>query len=130
MSNRKPNYYKEYYAKNRERIRSQDRKRCKDNPEKTLWRSARDRAARRGQEFSISIEDIIIPAICPILCIPLFQSTTRTACKNSPVLDRIDNTKGYVKGNIAVISHRANTLKSDLSFGDINRLLRYVSSST
>jgi len=32
---------------------------------------------------------------------------------NSPSLDRIDNSKGYVKGNVIVVSWRYNSLKKD-----------------
>ncbi len=31
---------------------------------------------------------------------------------NSPSIDRIDPNRGYVKGNIAVVTHRINTIKS------------------
>jgi hypothetical protein len=38
---------------------------------------------------------------------------------NSPSIDRFDNSKGYVKGNVWIISDRANRLKSNLSKEDL-----------
>lgn len=64
-----------------------------------MWKAARKRAAERGLEFNIEESDIIIPEICPILEVP-FQFGTRNNYDYSPSLDRIDNTKGYIKGNI------------------------------
>lgn len=73
---------------------------------------AKKRAKRRGQEFTISADDIVIPQLCPILEIPLF-TCNETFCDNSPSVDRIDTTKGYIPGNIHVISHKANAMKSN-----------------
>ncbi len=41
----------------------------------------------------------------------------------SPSLDRIDSTKGYTKGNIWVISNRANTLKNDATLSELKLLV-------
>src|SRR6266481_1184225 len=82
-----------------------------NNPEKYLLANARRNSKERNLEFNLTLEDIIIPETCPILgtsiCINLggFKD-------NSPSVDRFDNTKGYVKNNINVISWRANSLKS------------------
>lgn len=79
---------------------------------RAILRAARQRAVKSGIDINIGVEDIVIPLVCPVLGIPLAKSK-RVASSNSPSLDRIDPKKGYVKGNIWVISHRANTLKSD-----------------
>jgi hypothetical protein len=41
---------------------------------------------------------------------------------NSPSLDRINPEKGYVRGNIAIISYRANRMKAD-GTADEHRLI-------
>lgn len=90
------------------------RKYAFNNPEKTLLKTARYRALKRGVEFSIDVSDIVIPDVCPILGIPLVISdgTGKPGGRmDSPSLDRIDNEKGYVKGNVQVISHMANSMK-------------------
>lgn len=43
-----------------------------------------------------------------------------------PTLDRIDNSKGYVKGNVRVVSYRANTLKGDASLAEMQAVLKYM----
>jgi hypothetical protein len=64
-------------------------------------------------EFSITKDDVFLPKVCPVLGIPLEVGTGNGPIGTSPTLDRIVPDKGYVPGNVAVISHRANTLKSD-----------------
>ena len=90
------------------------RKYAFNNPEKTLLKTARHRALKRGVEFNIDLSDIVIPEVCPILGIPIVISdgTGKPGGRmDSPSLDRIDNEKGYVKGNVQVISHMANSMK-------------------
>lgn len=97
-----------------------------EEPEKLLYYGAKRRAKDSEMEFNITVEDIVIPEVCPILLIPLEPGDSRSR-KNSPSLDRKDSSIGYVKGNIAVISMKANALKSDLSVEEIERLYKYVS---
>lgn len=81
----------------------------KTREEKLFW-AAKRRASLRGRSFSLSISDIIIPTVCPLLEIPIFCGDKRSV-DNSPTIDRIDNSKGYTKENIWVISHKANWFK-------------------
>ncbi len=73
-----------------------------------LYRSAKKRALQKGLEFNIELRDIHIPKKCSILKVPLICST-----RYSPSIDRIYPDKGYVKGNIAVISVLANSMKAN-----------------
>jgi hypothetical protein len=52
---------------------------------------------------------------------PILGTEFKSGIKNKhalPTLDKINPKKGYVRGNIAVISFRANQIKSDVT--DIN----------
>jgi hypothetical protein len=82
--------------------------------ESYMLQAARKRAKERGLDYDLSEADIIIPDTCPILGISLIKSDGRKSA-NSPSLDRIDPRKGYVKGNVQVISMKANMMKSDAS---------------
>jgi len=86
------------------------------NPGKVLFNSAKRRAKDKNFKFDIEETDINIPTVCPILDIPILKVYTEGKksgpTPNSASLDRIDNNKGYVKGNVQVISHLANTMKA------------------
>jgi hypothetical protein len=41
-------------------------------------------------------------------------------------VDRIDNARGYVAGNVCIISQRANLLKKDATVDEVRSLLRYM----
>lgn len=69
------------------------------NFEAEILRQCRGRAERKGLEFNLELSDIVIPDKCPILEVP-FQFGTKGDYSYTPSIDRIDNTKGYVKGNI------------------------------
>ena len=83
-------------------------------PERVLYRAAKSRAKKRQLEFTLKYEDIVIPEICPVLGIPIviYAGRGKQGGKmDSPSIDRIDNTKGYTKKNIMVMSHKANSMK-------------------
>jgi len=88
----------------------------RDFPERTLLYAAKQRAKEKGFEFNLEMSDIIIPKVCPILKIKLYYCN---CCKNTPTLDRVDNEKGYVKGNIRVISYLANTMKNNATYEEL-----------
>lgn len=93
-------------------------------PEKTLYRSCRKRAKRQGIEFSIEETDIVIPDFCPVLLQPLeYCGEDR---RYWPSVDRVDNSKGYIKGNVRVISYKANMMKSDFTIEQVKNLLKLM----
>jgi len=97
------------------------------SPEVRMYRRAKSRAAKSGLEFNLDKEDIKIPTHCPVLGIP--RSThqgTSGGRDNSPALDRVDNGKGYIKGNILVISHLANMMKSSANKEQLLKFSEWV----
>jgi hypothetical protein len=82
---------------------------------------AKARAKRHNIEFNILKDDIILTKMCPILNIELYKSKLKL-CSNSPSLDRIDNDKGYVPGNVRVISYKANRSKNNATKEEYNLL--------
>jgi hypothetical protein len=88
------------------------------NPAIQLWHSAKARAKEHGIPFTISKQDIIVPERCPILGVVLSHGDGRPNA-NSPTLDRQIPGLGYIPGNICVISHRANSIKSDATANEI-----------
>jgi len=81
---------------------------------KMLIRS-KTRAKKLNIDFNIDQEDIIFNEYCPILNIKLDYTFKKKNNIHAASLDRIDNTKGYIKGNVMVISVLANTMKSNAS---------------
>lgn len=73
---------------------------------------AKMRAKKQNVPFEIGLEDLIIPTTCPILNIPLVVHKGKSGTfSDSPSLDKINPKKGYVKGNIMIISSLANSMK-------------------
>ena len=83
-------------------------------PEKQIIRSAKYRANKRGIAFDITDVDVEFPTHCPVFGIPLVMNLNSGpgGKQNSYSLDRIYPEKGYVKGNVQIISHLANSMKS------------------
>jgi hypothetical protein len=66
--------------------------------------------------------------ICPILGIDLVWDNSGPVAHGSPSLDRIDNKQGYIKGNVQIISHRANGLKRDYLLVEWEKMTKYMQS--
>lgn len=93
-----------------------------------LWRGAKKRAKEKAVPFSIDVRGIRIPERCPVLDIPLRPNIGgKTGAPGSPSLDRFDPAKGYIPGNVVVISHRANRLKSDATITEFIKLVQWMS---
>lgn len=107
------------------RKRAEGDRRYFSTPVQQMLSQAKIRAKRDGREFNIDKTDVVIPTHCPVLGIELHHGK-RAACDHSPTLDRRDTTKGYVKGNVFVISHRANKLKSNMTLEEIEALASYM----
>lgn len=150
-------YFRDYYSKNRERclmwvkIRTDpvakamyDKKYRSENKvrlskaarllkqrglgtAKALWNRAKGRCKKSGRIFTISVDDVVVPATCPVLGIELFGSAGRRGgTDNSPSLDRRDNSKGYEPGNVVVISRRANAIKHNATSAEVQKVADWM----
>jgi t-SNARE complex subunit (syntaxin) len=89
-----------------------------------LYKNIKSRCKRMGREFSIELEDITIPEKCPVFGFELKRENRETwMC--APSVDRIDSSKGYIKGNVTVVSRRANILKRDATLEELEQLFNY-----
>ena len=96
----------------------------KNNKKRILLTKAKNRAKKKGLEFNIDISDVIIPKTCPVLGIKILEDIQGRYTDNSPSIDRIDNDGGYTKGNVRIISHRANSLKSNATVSELKKILQ------
>jgi hypothetical protein len=106
-----------------QRIREKTR-----DPVGYLLDHARARAKKVGVPFDLSREDIVMPERCPVLGIEFKWGTGAMGWRNmaSPSLDRIIPRLGYVRGNVRVISNRANHLKSNGTISEFEAVLAYM----
>jgi hypothetical protein len=139
-------YDSAYYQKHREKHIERSKKWYRDNLEKAkaiakkhgqdptklerrIFLRTRLRAKKNGTPFNLDITDIIIPKVCPILGIELIPNIGRGHTDNSPSLDRVINDLGYIKGNVQIISYKANAMKRNASMEDLIRLGEWAKST-
>lgn len=90
----------------------------KDEPRKYLLSTARRRAKQRNMEFTITLEDLPeIPMFCPLLGIEI--DSWSEGPSHHPSIDRINNARGYIPGNVQFISQRANMLKNNATVDEL-----------
>lgn len=118
-----------YYARRQEIERKSA---LKTSSQEMLLRNARWRAKNKLIAFDITVDDLDWPTHCPIFGVELVYRRTGQG-KNGRVphpyaasLDRRDNGKGYIKGNVSVISWRANKLKGNATAEELAALARYA----
>jgi hypothetical protein len=89
------------------------------NFEKMIYVSAKQRAKDKGLEFNLEVDDIIIPRFCPILGVRITRYIGMGKVDSNPSIDRINNDFGYVKGNVMIISEKANRMKNNASIDEL-----------
>lgn len=94
--------------------------------ERKMLDAAKRRAKQQGVPFDLTVDDIHIPAFCPVLGVKLERSAGGSSGgDNSPSLDKIVPERGYVRGNVIVISNKANRMKSNGTFDEMRRLAEF-----
>ena len=112
------------WQKDREKNCRKARQRRIEDPAFGMYHQAKKRAKERNLAFEITIDDVVVPQRCPALGLELKAGKCH-ACDSSPSLDEIVRGKGYVKGNIVVVSYKANTMKNNATIEELVRVAEF-----
>ena len=113
MSKYNKEWAREYYLKNKHKWKTYPTENYNYDIRKRLLLKAKTNAKRNNLDFDITIDDIVIPDKCPYLNCDLTYIRGKGLVQSNVSIDRINPNKGYVKGNIQVLSYLANRMKSD-----------------
>lgn len=89
--------------------------------EKRIYNRAKTRAKKMGRDFDIEVEDILIPEVCPVLGHEFVYGHHDWTYS----IDRVDNDKGYVKGNVEIVSNKANRIKNSATEDELKAVLDF-----
>ena len=96
---------------------------------KEVVHHAKFRAKQKGLPFDLTVQYVktLIVKRCPVLGLELaYGRHNRIALPNSPSLDRVEFHLGYVKGNVRVLSHRANTMRQNATIEELEKLVKFM----
>lgn len=82
-------------------------------------------AQQQGWTWDLSFGDIEWPTHCPILGIEL-NYFSEVRAEDSPSFDQIVPAKGYIKGNVIIMSWRANRIKNDGSAQEHRKIAEFL----
>ena len=124
--------YQDNWAKNHPDRLALYTERHRANGSLFLWSRAKSRSKARGVHFDLRPEDVVVPDMCPALGIPLSLKPAKSKEERDHVasLDRIDPSLGYVSGNVAVISNRANRIKNDATLEELEKITAWLREAT
>ena len=81
----------------------------------------------RGVAFSLKLSDLYpLPEFCPALGIRINYNATGPQ-DDALSIDRLDPNQGYVPGNIALVSMRANRIKNNANLEELKKLVAFYS---
>lgn len=92
----------------------------------SAFRQIKKRCKDRNLPFDITLADLVVPDICPVLKKPIIPASIGGVNPMMPSVDRHVPEEGYTKENIVIMSHRANSLKSNATFEEIEALYLYL----
>ena len=119
--------YAAFYFKHKEAKQQYKIQHTLKNPSLYLYRAVKSRANSQNIPFNLEESDIVIPSVCPVLGISIKIHTGRGGYfPDSPTVDRIIPELGYVKGNVKIISFRANLLKTNATLTELKAIVKYI----
>lgn len=90
--------------------------------EKRMYNRVKTRAKNKNLPFNLDLEDIKLPEICPVLRQPLVYGDVDWTYS----IDRIKPELGYIKGNIIIMSNRANRLKNNATAEELEAVAKFI----
>lgn len=119
----------EFRLRDNQKIVGRQREWFAADPRRVMVQSARHRAKKAGVPCTIGVDDFTIPECCPVLGIRLQRAEGQRGGMNyaSPSLDRIRPERGYVPGNVVVVSMRANLIKNNASMDELRQIADFYS---
>lgn len=125
-----PDYVKQYYHKTKSHRKTLILSLRAKDPVKWLLYHVKSRAKKENLPFNLGAEDLKpYPIHCPVLGVQLNYSGIKgKRDPNRATVDRVIPKKGYVRGNVVIISWRANLLKSDSTLDELRALVKYCES--
>lgn len=127
---------KRYYRKHAKKLRADSLKRNGSprglklakkwrvkNALRSIIMNIKSTCKRFGIPFDLTVDDIAMPKVCPYLGIPLKMRDGEARTDNTMSIDRVDPDEGYVRGNIIVVSWRANRLKNDAKLWELKAIV-------
>lgn len=90
--------------------------------EDKILNRVKTRAKEKGLAFNLELEDIVIPDVCPVFKVPFIYGDHSWTYS----LDRIKPELGYVKGNVVIISNKANMMKNTATAEDVRMLYQWM----
>ena len=104
-------YMKKSREENPELFKARDKNWRTNNRLQSLIFSTKQTAKKKGIDHDIDISDLVKVQICPLTGVEIDWSVSGRHLLN-PSIDRIDPSKGYVKGNVEIMSCLGNSMKN------------------
>jgi len=117
-------------AANRDKVNAQWSRNYAENADmrlRALFAGTKARAKRDGIAFDLRFDEIVWVETCPVLGIQInYEFKNKQRGDDSPSLDRTRPELGYTKGNVVVMSWRANRIKYDTTIDELDKLAVYM----
>jgi len=105
-----------------------------DKRKRFLLTRIKSKCKKYNLPFDLTLDDIVIPEVCPVLGIPLkfgvkrqdmYRQKYDDTTLDSPSVGRIIPELGYVKGNIVIVSFRANNIKNNATIDELDKIATF-----
>lgn len=121
----------QHYRKNLLKLSTHFEEKTYDSEEERIKgymiRNIKSSAKRRGIVFDLHYTDLTLPKYCPLLGLELkYRGEVEFNSIDRATVDRIDNTKGYVEGNVWIISRLANSMKNEATLEQLETFANNV----
>lgn len=114
-----------YRKKNLPRMAEKQKSYYTREPIVYLLNACKSRAKKAGVPFDLTKNDLVIPEFCPVLGIRL-ERGNKGFHESSPSIDRIKPDLGYIRGNVVVMSFRANRMKCNATLEEVGKLYEFM----